>query len=282
MKVLDEEFIRAFIRMANDGWEQGWHERNGGNLSYRLKPEDVNVLEDVFAAVAPGEWLPICAEDAMQLPNIADEMFLITAAGKYFRNITIAPEECMGIVEIDNTGSMYRTRWGFANGGRPTSELPTHMLNHSVKKDVTGGKCRVIYHSHPANINALTFVLPHDGDVFTRELWAMISECAMVFPEGVGVVEWMVPGSLEIAKASAEEMRHHNVVIWVHHGMFCAGDDFDSTFGLMHTVEKAAEILVKVKSMVASGNCETYSCITEDNLRDLSIAYNLDLYGHMR
>lgn len=24
MKVLDAEFVQGFIRMANDGWEQGW------------------------------------------------------------------------------------------------------------------------------------------------------------------------------------------------------------------------------------------------------------------
>ena len=41
MKFLDAEFVQGFIRMANDGWEQGWHERNGGNLSYRVKPEEV-------------------------------------------------------------------------------------------------------------------------------------------------------------------------------------------------------------------------------------------------
>lgn len=34
MKVLDAEFVQGYIRMANDGWEQGWHERNGGNLTY--------------------------------------------------------------------------------------------------------------------------------------------------------------------------------------------------------------------------------------------------------
>ena len=29
--------VRGFIRMCTDGWEQGWHERNGGNLTYRMK-----------------------------------------------------------------------------------------------------------------------------------------------------------------------------------------------------------------------------------------------------
>ena len=25
MKFIDAEFVKGFIRMANDGWEQGWH-----------------------------------------------------------------------------------------------------------------------------------------------------------------------------------------------------------------------------------------------------------------
>lgn len=275
MEVLDEGFIRSFIRMADDGWQQGWHERNGGNLSYRLKTEDINAIEDVLAANTPGPWIAIGSDEPMRLTNLANEMFAITAAGSYFRNITLEPERCMGIIEIDPTGERYRVRWGFQGGGRPTSELPTHLLNHSVKLAASGGSCHVIYHAHPANINALTFVMPHDSDIFTRELWGMISECAMVFPEGVAVVEWMVPGGLEIARASAKEMERCNVVIWVHHGMFCAGESFDSTFGLMHTVEKAAEILVKVKSM--SGNCDRVSRITDEDLAELAKAYGLEL-----
>ena len=48
MKFLDAEFVQGFIRMANDGWEQGWHERNGGNLSYRVKPEEVELVKENF------------------------------------------------------------------------------------------------------------------------------------------------------------------------------------------------------------------------------------------
>ena len=47
MKFLDAEFVQGFIRMANDGWEQGWHERNGGNLSYRVKPEEVPISKSI-------------------------------------------------------------------------------------------------------------------------------------------------------------------------------------------------------------------------------------------
>ena len=48
MKFLDAEFVQGFIRMANDGWEQGWHERNGGNISYRLTSENVESIKNII------------------------------------------------------------------------------------------------------------------------------------------------------------------------------------------------------------------------------------------
>ena len=41
MGILDIEIVKDFMRMCNDGWLQGWHERNGGNLTYRMKEEEV-------------------------------------------------------------------------------------------------------------------------------------------------------------------------------------------------------------------------------------------------
>lgn len=35
MAFTDIEVVKGYIRMCNDGWLQGWHERNGGNLTYR-------------------------------------------------------------------------------------------------------------------------------------------------------------------------------------------------------------------------------------------------------
>ena len=37
MGILDIEIVKGFMRMCNDGWLQDWHERNGGNLTYRAK-----------------------------------------------------------------------------------------------------------------------------------------------------------------------------------------------------------------------------------------------------
>lgn len=243
MKVLEAPFVQGFLKMADDGWQQGWHERNGGNLSYRIREEEVESVRDEL--LTDGEWRPIGAS----VPGLAGEYFLVTGSGKFFRNALRDPEDSVCLIELDETGEKYRICWGLINGGRPTSELPSHLMNHEVKKRVTGGAYRVIYHAHTTNVIALTFVLPLTDEAFTRELWEMATECPVVFPDGIGVVDWMVPGGRDIAVETSRLMEKYDVAVWAHHGIFCAGPDFDITFGLAHTVEKSAEILVKVHSM---------------------------------
>lgn len=266
MSFYDVKFVKDFIRMANDGWEKGWHEGNGGNLSYRIKKEEVDSVREWFNV---REWRPI----GTSVPKLAGQYFLVTGSGKFFRNVSINPDDSFCMIEVDATGEQYRMVWGMKNGGNPTSELPSHLMNHEIKMITTNDKNRIIYHAHPANIIALTFVLPLSDEVFTRELWEMINECSYIFPKGVAVVPWMVPGGRDIAVATSKAMENYDVAIWAHHGMFVAGNDCDSAFGLMHTVEKAAEILVKVLSMVP----EKKQTITPENFRKFDSEYNMNL-----
>ena len=59
------------------------------------------------------------------------------------------PEKNIGIIEVDNEGKKYRILWGLENNARPTSELPTHLMNHEVKKENTEGVHRDIPLSYP-------------------------------------------------------------------------------------------------------------------------------------
>ena len=45
MVVTNAEFIQGFIRLTDDAFKKGWHERNGGNLSYRIKPEEIEEIK---------------------------------------------------------------------------------------------------------------------------------------------------------------------------------------------------------------------------------------------
>lgn len=267
MNLLDTTFAQGFIRVCNDGFNQNWHERNGGNLSYRLKPEEVDQIKDALSY--DRDWQPI----GTSVPALGGEYFMVSGSGKFMRNMILDPEANACIIELDKTGENYRICWGLKDGGRPTSELPTHLMNHEVKALATDGRYRVIYHAHPANIIALTFVLPLTDEAFTRELWEMATECPVVFPSGVGVVGWMVPGGRDIAVATSKLMKDYDAAVWAHHGLFCAGEDFDLTFGLMHTIEKSAEILVKVMSI----RPDKRQTITPDEFRDLAKDFKVSL-----
>lgn len=267
-KVKKTPCLRAFVRMAKNGWDQGWHERNGGNLSYRMNSEDVELMREEFR---PKRWHDL--PDAAYVPHLAGEHFIITAAGSHFMNIKRETESCLGVIELDEHGRRWRKCWGFKDGGRPTSELPSHLLAHSARNEAFPDVDRVVYHCHPANISALTFVLPLEDSAFTSVLWRTISECALVFPEGVAVLPWMIPGSVELGLASANKLKSVRAVIWPHHGLICTGPTFDDTFGLAHTIEKAAEVQVKVCSMTD----QLSNSITPEDLRAMSEVYELGL-----
>ncbi len=269
MKITEVPVLRDYIRMCADGWEQGWHERNGGNLTYRMRPEEVEACRPWFQA-SPGPW----NEMGVQADNLKGEYFIATGSGKYFRNVPLCPADNICIVEINAAGDSWRIVWGLEHGGRPTSEFPSHFLNHSVRKAATSGACRVIYHAHPANLIALTYVLPLTARDFTRALWKSATECPVVFPGGVGVVPWMVPGGSEIAKATSELMKTFDAAVWAHHGLFASGPDFDTTFGLMHTIEKAAQIYVLALS---AGQGKISQTITDDNLRAIAQEFGVTL-----
>jgi rhamnulose-1-phosphate aldolase len=266
MNFIDLSFAQNFIRMTFDAYQKGWHERNGGNLSYRLTEDDAARARPFLQKDAPEH------EIGTAVPELAGDYFLLTGSGKFMRNIILEPENNIALIVISDDGKRYAIFWGLKNGGRPTSELPTHLINHAIKKRVSGGRNRVIYHAHPANIVALSFVLPLTDKAFTTELWEMISECPMVFPEGVGVVPWMVPGRADIGIATGKKMERYNIAVWAHHGVFCSGADFDEAFGLMDTVEKAAEIAVKVRSM--GGKKQK---ISRDNFIALAEEFNVTL-----
>jgi len=266
MEVLRTKLAKDFIKICSDGFKQGWHERNGGNLSYRMTAKQVSGMKEAFNL--NGSWKEIGAD----VPGLAGDYFFVTGSGKYMRNVELDLADSAAIIRVDSTGTRYQIVWGLVNGGRPTSELPSHLMNLEVLK-ARDPEIRVVYHAHPANTIALTFVLPMDEEVFTREIWEMATECPVVFPKGIGLVPWMVPGGREIGKETSEIMKTRDVAVWAHHGMFVCGHDFDEAFGLMHTVEKSAEILVKVMSM----SDRKLNTITPDDFRALQGPFGIEL-----
>lgn len=262
--ILKANFILKMTEIIDYMWEKGWDERNGGNISYRLKKEEVKDYLNINETKKEFKL----EED---IPELAGELFLVTGSGKYFMNAKDKPENNLGIIKINKKGDGYSLIWGYENGGRPTSELPSHLLSHNTRMQVTDNENRVVMHTHATNLIALTYVLELDSKVFTRKLWEMSTECLVVFPEGVGVLPWLVPGTEKIGKETSKLMKKHPIVIWPFHGVFGTGRDLDEAFGLIDTAEKAAEILVKVISM---GGAQ--QGISDQEFKNLAKRFNVE------
>jgi rhamnulose-1-phosphate aldolase len=170
--------------------------------------------------------------------------FLVTATGRYLRNVQDQPARNAGIILLNDEGTAWRPIWGFEAGAGPTSELSAHLGSHRVRLAASHGRDRVILHTHPDRLIALTYALDLDTAILSRLLWEMHAECIVVFPEGVGYLPWMMAGSADIARETAAHFHKRCMVLWQWHGMFASGATLDEAIGLVETADKAAGILL--------------------------------------
>ena len=238
--VLTAPFVREMCKTASNMYRLGWDERNGGNISYLLKNDEVAEYLDLKKVIRTIPLMGVNEVDFDASP-LEGKIFIVTGTGKYFKNVEDDPETNLGIVRIGKGGKEVELLWGFKDGGRPTSEFPAHMMSHIARLSVDPEN-RVVMHSHPTNTLAMNFVHELDEKKFTHTLWEMCTECIVVFPDGVGVLPWMLCGTTEIGVATAKKMKEFRLVVWAMHGIYGAGKTLDETFGLIETVEKAAQI----------------------------------------
>ena len=238
--VLTAPFVREMCKTASNMYRLGWDERNGGNISYLLKEEEVAEYLDLNKVIRTIPLMGVNEVDFDASP-LEGKIFIVTGTGKYFKNVEDDPETNLGIVRIGKGGKEVELLWGFKDGGRPTSEFPAHMMSHMARLKVDPEN-RVVMHTHPTNLLAMNYMHELDEKKFTHTLWEMCTECIVVFPEGVGVLPWMLCGTTEIGVATAKKMKEFRLVIWAMHGIYGAGKTMDETFGLIETVEKAAQI----------------------------------------
>ncbi len=233
-------FVKEMCDTTANMYRLGWDERNGGNISYMLDEKDVAEYLNLNKVI---RTIPLAGVNEAQfdVTPLIGKIFIVTGTGKYFKNVKNDPETNLGIIRIAKNGKGVELLWGYKDGGRPTSELPAHLMCHAQRLKIDP-EHRVVMHSHPTNTLAMNYVHELDEKKFTHTLWEMCTECIVVFPDGVGILPWMLCGTTEIGEATAEKMKEFRLVVWAMHGIYGAGKTMDETFGLIETVEKAAQI----------------------------------------
>ena len=258
-RVMKAPFMEEAVESCRYFWEAGWGENHAGNLSYLLSEDEVNTWLSQSNIL---NSIPIKFDTG----GLSGKYFLVTRAGAFFRTIHKHPRKDLGIIRIDD--GKLSVLWGFDEGrNRPTSEFPAHMLCHRARLQSDANN-KLIMHCHPTHTIAMTFAHETEEQAFTKTMWSLNSECVLVFPEGLGMLPWMVGGEGEIGPATAKKMEQYRVVLWPYHGIFAAGKSFEDTIGLIETVEKNAQVYLLNGGKIQRG-------ISEEQVRKLAEAFQL-------
>lgn len=260
--ILNANYVQEMIEVTTNLYRLGWDERNGGNISYLLEENEVLPFLNPTELIRE---IPMIFDAA----SLAGKYFIVTGSGKYFKNVQANPAENLGIIRVKEDGKTLQLLWGLEDGAVPTSELPSHFMSHMARLEVDPEN-RIIMHNHATHLLAMSFTHDLDEKAFTRTLWQMCTECLVVFPEGVSILPWIVPGTTEIGEATAAKMKETRLVLWPQHGIYGAGKDMDEVFGLIETAEKAAEVYTYV---CAQGGIK--QTISDENLRLLADSFGV-------
>lgn len=222
-------------------WTKGWAERNGGNITVNVTEHADDQMRDMPALSEP---IPI----GVVLPHLKGCWFYCKGTQKRMRDLARDPMANGSIIRI--TGDCAHYEIVADSVVMPTSELPSHLSVHDYLL-AKGSPYRASLHTHPIELVALTHSRYFSTkDVATKLLWSMIPETKAFCPRGLGMVPYMLPGSVELADATIRTIDDdYDVVMWEKHGVFAVDTDIMSAFDQVDVLNKAAQIYISAKNM---------------------------------
>ena len=193
-------------------------EAGAGNISVSIKGTPAD-LDQVFTETSSID-LPV------DVPGLAGWTFFVTGSGCRLRDVLAAPKANVSalIVNEDGRTAVWKTAPEKAFV-KPTSEFNSHLGVHEDQIKQRGLDFHVVIHAQPPYLVTLTHIpaLRNDRD-YNRAIMRWEPETMVQLPQGVKVLEYMVPGSDELGQANIEGLRDHRVTIWSKHGLMVRSD----------------------------------------------------------
>lgn len=232
--------IDKIAEVAGYLWQNGWAERNGGNITVNI----TNYVDDEIRNM-PAITEPIKIGET--LPHLKGQYFYCKGTGKRMRDLARWPMDNGSVIRILDDCESYVIIAD--NPVAPTSELPSHLLVHDRQIE-TGSGYKATVHTHPIELVAMSHSKKYLGkDVLTNILWSMIPETKAFCPLGLGIIPYELPSSVELANATLKELDDYDVVLWEKHGVFAQGLDVMDAFDQIDVLSKSAKIYLSAKAM---------------------------------
>ena len=232
--------IQKVAEVAGYLWQKGWAERNGGNITVNV----TELVDDEMRALPPiSEPLPI----GTTLPYLRGCYFYCKGTGKRMRDLAHQPMQNGSIIRILDDCKSYVII--AEEAVMPTSELPSHLSIHNYLVG-SGSNYKASLHTHPIELVAMSHEPAFlEKDVLTHLLWSMIPETLAFAPLGLGIVPYTLPGSVELAEATLQQIKDYDVVLWEKHGTLAVGTDIMDAFDQTDVLNKAATIYSRARQM---------------------------------
>lgn len=232
--------IEKVAEVAGYLWQNGWAERNGGNIT-------VNITQWADAAMQRLPPISDIKPIGATLPSLRGCYFFCKGTGKRMRDLARWPMENGSIIRILDDCASYVIIAD--HPVQPTSELPSHLAVHNRLIEQQS-PYKATIHTHPIEIVAMSHNREFLGkDVLTRLLWSMIPETKAFCPLGLGIVPYALPGSNALAEATLNELESYDVVLWEKHGVFAKGLDVLDAFDQIDVLSKSAKIYLDCRAM---------------------------------
>ena len=256
-----EHEIMQVAEVAGYLWQKGWAERNGGNIT-------VNITEHVDDAIRALPAISAPVAMGVHLPHLKGCYFYCKGTQKRMRDLARCPMSNGSIIRITDDCEHYEIVADQAV--KPTSELPAHLSVHNYLL-AKGSPYRASLHTHPIELVAMSHSKSFlEKDVATRLLWSMIPETKAFCPRGLGIIPYMLPGSVALADATLKELDDYDVVMWEKHGVFAVDTDIMSAFDQVDVLNKSAQIYVASKSMGFEPDG-----MSDEQMAEMTRAFNL-------
>jgi rhamnulose-1-phosphate aldolase len=246
-------------------------------------------LSDIGAAEGAAGNLSICVREPLEVasrfptmqridlpvpaPDLAEATLIVTGSGRRLRDVIEAPEANLACIVVEaggRTGKMFTSL--DCPFKRVTSEFNSHLAVHHDQMRSKEIKLHTILHGQPVHLTYLSHILEYQDELYlNHHLLRWQPETILNFPEGMGVLPFMLPGSAQLTVETMLALREHRIVIWSRHGVMARAEgSIFHALDLSEYAETAAHYEYLNLTLGGSGGG-----LSPEHIREISASWNV-------
>jgi len=246
-------------------------------------------LSDIGAAEGAAGNLSICFREPVEVakrfpsmqivdlpvsaPDLAGATLIVSGSGRRLRDIAEAPTANLACIVVEpggRRGKMFTS--SDCEFKRVTSEFNSHLAVHHDQMRSQDIKLHALLHAQPLYLTYLSHLPDYqDEQYLNRHLLRWQPETILNFPEGIGVLPFILLGSAQLTVETMLALREHRIVIWSQHGVMARAED--SSFHALDLVEYAETAAhYEYLNLISGGRSEGLS---PEHLRAISASWNV-------